>query len=192
MVRVLTAKHPGPDTPDEQLPDTSRIFFALWPEQSVRTAISGISRQLPERQGRLVVPNNLHITLGFIGEVDRQKVPAFIEAAEAVKAKTVTLVLDHLGYFARSRVVWLGCTAIPAALQELVRQLNSALRKTGYRPGRRPFQAHITLFRNAKPLTELPQFTPVNWRINGFVLVESVLQPSGPLYRIIKEYHCAG
>ena len=139
-----------------------------------------------------MAPDNLHITLCFIGEVDRRQLHLFAEAAEDVRAEATTLVLDRLGYFARSRILWLGCTRTPAPLQDMVASLNNALSKRGYRPERRPFQAHVTLLRNAKPLRQLPRFPPVDWRINGFVLVESLLRPTGARYRIIKEYCCAG
>lgn len=169
----------------------ARIFFALWPDAFVRSRIAAIGRQLPESQGHFVASRNLHITLSFIGEVDQEQLRVFTCAVEDVNSTPFTLVLDCLGFFARTRVLWLGCKRTPATLLTLVTQLNTTLRRHGYQPERRPFAPHATLLRKARPLAALPEFEPVNWHISHFVLVQSVRQHTGVSYQVLKEFKFA-
>ena len=44
-----------------------RLFFALWPDPAVRAALAGVTARLPLPRGRLTPPQNLHVTLVFLG-----------------------------------------------------------------------------------------------------------------------------
>ncbi|MBN1378833.1 MAG: RNA 2',3'-cyclic phosphodiesterase [Gammaproteobacteria bacterium] len=169
----------------------ARVFFALWPNVATRSRLFKISKQLPDNQGRLIGAENLHLTLCFIGEIDQMQLQVFTRAAEDVISEPFALALDRLGYFARTRVLWLGSDHTPAALLALVKNLNKTLRHCGYKSETRPFKPHVTLMRKARPLATLPDFKPVSWNIIGFVLAQSLLQQTGVCYRILKEYKFA-
>ena len=48
-----------------------RLFFALWPEDSTRAELTAAMRRLqPEVTARWVMPENLHMTLAFLGDVE--------------------------------------------------------------------------------------------------------------------------
>jgi 2'-5' RNA ligase len=166
----------------------SRIFFALWPNSEIRSRLEGIDKLLPQDQGRFVAVNNLHITLSFIGEVDQAQLQAYAQAAGDINSEPFELVLDRLGYFARPRVLWLGGEHTPKSLLALVKRLNKALRKQGFKPERRPFKPHVTLLRKARPLSTLPEFEPVTWFVNEFALVQSSSKPTGVSYQVLQEY----
>lgn len=165
-----------------------RTFFALWPNAEVRGQLRVISSEVPADWGRHVVEANLHITLNFIGNVQRSRLPDILLAAEHIKLKPFELVLDHIGYFARTRVVWLGASIIPDELTDLFRQLSKALRKMGFKMERRPYKPHITLMRKARPPAYKVEFMPVSWNVASFVLIESKLDERPVRYQLIKEY----
>ncbi len=169
----------------------SRLFFALWPDPELRGRLASLALNFPALQGRRVAEHSLHLTLCFIGSVDSDQRQRYQQVAEELKSASFELVLDRLGYFAGTRVLWLGAEQVPDELYVLVKNLNRLLRKQGYKSEKRSYKPHITLMRKARPLARLPDFEPITWRINGFVLVESLLQEVPVRYRVLKEYRLA-
>jgi 2'-5' RNA ligase len=78
---------------------------------------------------------------------------------------------------------------MPAALPQLVAQLQQGLIACGYPPEERPFQAHITLLRKIRRPPEVEQLdSPLSWPVSEFVLVESRTLPQGAEYRILRQW----
>jgi 2'-5' RNA ligase len=152
-----------------------------------------LARRVPRRRGRPVPPENLHVTLAFIGPVDEETACCLREAAARVPVVPFDLVLDTVGGFRRARVVWLGVSRVPEALRRLVTGLNEALAVCGYEPDPRPYTPHVTLFRHAEPGgdegRQLPR--PIVWPIREFVLVESATTPRGAVYRVLQRFPAA-
>lgn len=165
-----------------------RVFFALWPDAELRQQFSSLMSYFPANQGRGIAGSNLHITLNFIGSVSKDQLEVYQNAAEDIEARCFELLLDRFTYFARSRVLCLALGQRSPGLHDLVKSLNKVLRRYGYKPDKRPYNPHITLFRNARPLTGVPDFKAIKWRITGFVLVESLLQKPPVSYQVLKEY----
>jgi 2'-5' RNA ligase len=169
-------------------PDKQRLFFALRPDAGTRAALARVAGNIPKDQGRAVNIDNLHITLSFIGEVDGERRACLEQAAAGAAIVPFTLSLDRLGYFAKTRVVWLGASSTPPELTEAVKSLNRALRRCGHKPERRPFVPHVTLARKARPLRESIEFEPVRWEVNRFSLMQSVPEAGGVRYHELREY----
>ena len=132
---------------------------------------------------------NLHLTLAFVGPVDEETARCLETAAATVQPEPFTLVLDEVGQFRGSRVVWLGASRVPEPLAHLVALLSRALEPCGYRPDPRPFRPHVTLLRNGELATPGPvEVAPIEWPVDGFVLVESVTAPQGARYRVLKSF----
>jgi len=168
-----------------------RIFFALWPDDDTRHEIlkqcrkSGILKQ----PGRIMRPENLHITLHFIGNVSEQQLACCVAAASQVQAAPFDIRLDEFGHFVRAGVVWLGSTRLPQALQQLHRDLGVALRGCDYAPDPRPFKPHLTLMRNVKAIKiELLEVKPLSWSVDRFALVESIPVEGGVQYQPLQWY----
>ena len=102
-----------------------RYFFALWPDDDVRTELETINNRLPPGCGRKVRVENLHITLVFLGNVGDPQLERIRLAAEDIKGPVFPLTLDRCGWWKRPQVIWLGSDTIPAPLGELVARLNS-------------------------------------------------------------------
>jgi 2'-5' RNA ligase len=163
----------------------ARVFFALWPDDAVRQELARAGKLLQGAcGGRATRAENLHLTLVFLGDVQRHRLDALREAAAAVRAPACALPLERLGWFRRNRVAWAGPVHTPPEVLELVGNLEAALRQARFRFDARPFEAHITLVRKGLCGEELPPIATIRWTVREFVLVESELSPGGSIYRI--------
>jgi 2'-5' RNA ligase len=150
---------------------TERLFFALWPGEPQRDALSRVQLGLPDHRGRSTHPGDLHITLVFLGDLDTRVRACAEQAADRVRSASFSLTLDRLGCFPRARVVWCGASQRPQSLLQLLQELNSGLLGCGFRPERRSFELHVTLARKARPLPARELEQPVVWPVTEFALV---------------------
>ncbi len=81
--------------------DNVRIFFALWPRDSVRRAIIQQVGPLLQSHKKVVPRANLHLTLAFIGNIEIARLKDYRQAAETVQASAFDLTLDQVGTFSR-------------------------------------------------------------------------------------------
>ena len=160
-----------------------RLFFALWPDDAVRSALARSMRDLLGKRIRLVPEANLHITLAFVGPASAQLRDCLAEAAAGIRGAPFELTLDHVGHWPRPRILWLGPTHTPPALWSLVEGVNRTFDACGLARERRPWQAHMTLARRISRPPPRTGFEPVAWSIGDFCLVESVSDAQGARYR---------
>jgi len=166
-----------------------RIFFALWPDDTTRQAIATVIKpHLLNHSAKKVPQHNWHLTLAFLGNVPQSQYDCALVQAAQVQAESFELVFDTFGYWPRPRVVWLGCTDVPAALQALVNQLNTCLAPCAYEPEHRIYTPHLTLLRKASHGIKQSEAEPMHWRVNEFVLVESVTDRKGSIYQVVKRW----
>ncbi|MBE9560413.1 MAG: RNA 2',3'-cyclic phosphodiesterase [Proteobacteria bacterium] len=166
-----------------------RLFFALWPSAQVRESIvETASPLLQEMAGRIIQPKNLHITLHFIGSVDDDKKDCLHEAALSVIAQPFDLSLDCFGHFSKAKIFWMSAEKIPVELSRLYQTLGKALSVCDYHQDQRPYAPHVTLLRKSvKPVLLYEDFS-IFWRVDEFVLVESVSGDSGVKYQVVETY----
>ena len=166
-----------------------RLFFALWPDDEVRARLERRSRELHALWGgRPTRPENLHVTLAFLGKVDEARVAEVERAAGEVAPRAVSLVLDQPGYWKHNRIAWAGASVVPPTLEALVSELRGALAKSRIDFDAKPFASHVTLLRGAREPRAMPALAPVEWRLAGFALVQSVTLPRGSRYEIRKSW----
>jgi 2'-5' RNA ligase len=163
-----------------------RLFLAIWPDDAVLRRIEAGRRQwfTGRPPGRPVGRANLHITLQFLGQTGEENLECIRQAAGSIHFPAFDLRLDHLGHWARPRVVWLGCHRLPEALPTLVADLNTAMAACGFAPETRPFHPHLTLQRKVHRFVPR-EIDPIDWRVDAFVLVQSDTRPEGVEYRVI-------
>lgn len=165
-------------------PKSLRLFYAVWPDESCRTALQNLQQSLP-LSGRLVAPENLHITLAFLGDQAESRLPALEGILQRLPCPSWRLKLDTLGYFKGSRINWIGMREPPEILMGVQSELRQSLLHEGihYVAGGR-FIPHVTLARNGPPLP--PQsIQPLFWESAQLVLVRSVLLAHGSRYEVI-------
>lgn len=173
-----------------------RLFVAIELPAEVRARLGGLGAGVPG--ARWVDPEQIHLTLRFIGEVDGGAFEDVRLALGAVRAAPFEIMLEGVGHFGdrrRVRALWAG-VAPGAALNRLAAQIEAALAGAGCEPEGRKFKAHVTLARlRGAPVSRVADFLAANAlfqagpiAVDRFQLFSSRLSNSGPSYRVEASY----
>lgn len=168
-----------------------RLFVALELPEELRARIALLQTGLPG--ARWVPPENLHLSLRFLGQIPEPTAEEVAAALARVRAAPFDLVVSGAGHFEtgrRVRAVWLGVEKSPA-LSDLQERVEAAATRAGLPPEGRKFIPHITLARleNGRPnavhrwLSGTTLFKAYPFRIEEFVLFSSHLGRGGSVYR---------
>ncbi len=183
-----------------------RLFVALEIPRAVRDNLATLIRELrtADRKARWVRPENIHVTLKFIGETPAEKVQDIRDALSGVHfERGVELSFRGLGFFPNAKrpsVLWAGIDASPN-LRSLAGGIESSLEKLGFPREQRPFVPHLTIARFQTPRIHEPLQSATaqssgrefgSLRTHEFHLIESKLKPSGAEYTTIESFRFAG
>ncbi len=174
-----------------------RIFVAVFPPPEVRGALSGAARELPVvGEIRWVRPENVHLTLKFLGDVSEDDLDRVAEALELVRLRHAPFEagLSSFGAFPstrRARIVWAGIGEGSERLRALARDVEASLEPLGFEREDRAFVPHLTLGRArgrsvALEAVEAPSAIP-GFTVCNVELVESVLG-GGSAYATLATY----
>jgi 2'-5' RNA ligase len=173
-----------------------RAFFGLPVPEPQREELSrfvaACARVAPEF--RWTATGNLHLTVRFVGNVERAAVDAVAAALAQRPLAAFDLELGDVGTFGRgraARVVWLGLRAGAEAATTLAGTVEEECVTAGLPPESRPYQAHLTLARSrsrdGSRLPDLPAMPTVpRWRAGELVLYSSRLGRTGAVYELIR------
>lgn len=135
-----------------------RAFVAANLDPDIKAALAGVQDQLKATRADVgwVQPENLHLTLKFLGQVEEGRLGVIGKAvaAAATGCGPVRLIFEGLGAFPHprtARVVWVGVSHGAEALTELQAKVEAALEPLGFARETRPFTAHLTLGRVRSP-----------------------------------------
>ncbi len=171
---------------------TRRLFFALWPGDTVRAALDKTGQTLTGKRIRRIAADNLHLTLAFPGSVPASIQICLEQQAAAIRVTPFALTINHAGCFPRPRILWIGPEEVPAGLCELAGALRQVLVDCGISPESRAFQAHMTVARKySQGVPERP-FAPIDWPVSDFCLVESVATENGVRYLPLRSWPLEG
>jgi 2'-5' RNA ligase len=171
-----------------------RLFFALWPDATVRRQIADATTGLAKEQdgrGRHLRADRYHLTLQFLGDfaaVPESLVDAAIVAAGDVRVDAFELTLDRAGSFGGARVGWIGPARVPSGLQALWDELALALDRHDVPHPSTAGQAwtpHVTVLRSMRRPIALA-IAPLTWTVRGFVLIRS--QPGHAGYVVLQHW----
>ncbi len=165
-----------------------RFFFALWPDSHLRSHINRLACELPGQDGKRHHPDDLHLTLAFLGSVTSEQRACIEQVGDEICMEPFTLYLDRIDCWLQPRILYLGVNKIPAPLALLVQQLQLGLAGCGFKPEKRPFKPHVTLVRKMKQKQVFNLDSPLEWPVREFVLAGSSLGESPPRYQVIKRW----
>ncbi|WP_091715394.1 RNA 2',3'-cyclic phosphodiesterase [Methylophaga sulfidovorans] len=164
-----------------------RVFFALWPDDDIRSRFSYLSDQFEQPGLRKLKPSNFHMTLFFVGNVEDHIVVTLLDRAKSIRSFPISLEFNELDYWRKPKVLCLTCQKQPSSLYHLVNALNRMMSGLPITRETRPFRAHITLARKAKYRPDMT-FKPVRLSAERFALVESISTTDGVEYRVLESW----
>ncbi len=163
-----------------------RLFFAVWPPEESARALAQWARSVErEAGGSATAQDKIHLTLAYLGGVEPQKA---IAAAQRVKGAPHELAMEQARYWRQNSIVWAGPRVAPQPLLDLVERLKVELYRAEYILERRPFAAHVTLLRKARPRGSLPPLPPIRWPVSEFLLMQSVVSSTGSSYQPLARF----
>jgi len=166
-----------------------RAFFALWPSDPERDALCAWAQACHALSGgRLVQRENLHVTVAFLGDIERSRLAELGPIAERSLAAPFELVLDRIAYWPDTRIVHAGATRAPAALTALYAALAHGLAQAGFRTEARAYSPHVTLLRDARGAPAGIRVDPLHWRVDAVVLAESTHSQGCQAYRPLQRW----
>jgi len=169
--------------------DTARLFFAAWPSPEVQRALHAVAqRARRECGGRPVAEPNIHLTLIFLGEVERARLRELEAIAGEINGSACDLVVEHLAYWRHNGILWAGVDRCPDALRELVEALSAGLLTFRLRLDDRPYVPHITLLRKVRRGPAVAAIPAIAWPVHDFALIESAPSAGGRTYSVLRSW----
>jgi 2'-5' RNA ligase len=180
--------------------NAQRLFVGIGLPEAVRHDIATLMRRL---EGvRWTPPENLHLTLRFLGDVDPERQQQMEAALAAVRVEPFVLPVEGVGVFPTrgpARVVWVGVGGAHTRLFQLRKQVDEALLTTDPAIDVRNFSPHITIGRLTeqhepkhvmKFLETHARFEAPPFRVNEFQLFASDGGQAGapPRYEIVRSF----
>ncbi|CAG0971246.1 RNA 2',3'-cyclic phosphodiesterase [Geobacter sp.] len=177
-----------------------RLFVAIDLPDDIRQSVADTCRGLPGV--RWLPPDQLHLTLRFIGEADDAVDAAIRSGLAIITSPAFPLSLQGVGCFPsprRPRVLWVGLNG-GEPLMQLQREVETAVVTAGIPPEERPFSPHITLARlkdhregDVAPfLARNASFQCEPFTVDAFHLYSSILTAKGAIHRREASYPLAG
>jgi len=180
-----------------------RLFVAvkIEPDKDFIATYQALLKSLVLERIKWVEPQNMHLTLKFLGKTPDEQLPRLHTALLAVASRHAEfeLQLNKTGIFGssyRPRVIWLGDDD-SQEIRQLGEDILNGLDAAGFPRDRQNFVPHLTLGRikqiNSKKHFQntMDQFRStfsLNVRVTEFILYQSILKPEGPVYIALEKY----
>jgi 2'-5' RNA ligase len=191
----LSTKH----TNDTKRHETKRLFIAVDISDEARLIASGVIGKLrkdhPAKGVSFTKPENLHITLKFLGSTDASTEARLVETLRRIAADTPPFTLRFDGpELLGKRVMSIRIASDTPTVFDLEKRIDTECRPLGFPSEARRFHPHLTLARIRHPHDALIRrflqtpIDPVEFPIREIVLYESKLTANGSIYSAIRSF----
>ncbi len=182
-----------------------RTFIAVEISPPLREELFSLQQELKKSSSdvKWVEPQNMHLTLKFLGDTGEEKIPKIKEALSGIclNNNPFNIGFCGIGVFPKPdspRVVWIGIKEGKERLTELAACIENGLTHLGFEPGKRAFSAHLTLGRVRSEMNKnglknaIAEIASYNFKntliIENIVLFRSELDLAGPRYTKLAEF----
>jgi 2'-5' RNA ligase len=179
-----------------------RTFIAMEVPETHKQAILaylGSWSRLHKNGINWVKPENLHLTMLFIGDTQSGDIPQLQEALFNLMIKRAGFRMRCLGFelfpAREPRLIWVKLDTADKEIYSFAKDLNRTVREFGYEPDAKPLKLHITVGRIKvqQPVwleqeimqSALPSEPAV---YDEITLYQSMLKPDGPVYTPLQQY----
>lgn len=182
-----------------------RLFVGIAVSEAVKESLERLTLRLRAKDDglRWSTPDQWHVTLVFLGEVEDDAHAKLVQALRGVRGAALKLRMERLGVFERSGILYAEIE-VSEELLGLYEAVAAAVKRCGLEAEDRPYRAHITLARarnreGRKAIERLrrvvesreQQRLQGSWRAEEFLLYESQLSPAGSRY-VLQERFALG
>jgi len=180
-----------------------RTFLALPVPDQVKHYISNMCTPIKEKADKInwVKPENIHITLNFLGETETENLEAHGNRIETIVNASPSFILGttETGIFPHAnepRVLWVGSAPYDKTLSIFKQNLDKEVAHLGYGLDKRQFQPHITIAR-VKTLSRKSSFIhqflaaevrEFNFEVDRVIWMKSELTPTGAEYEELRSF----
>jgi 2'-5' RNA ligase len=174
-----------------------RLFVAIRPPAPIRALL--LDAMFGVRGVRWQDDEQLHLTVRFIGEVDRHRANDVAAVLATIGHPTFSIALDGIGQFERrgKGALWAGVKP-QEQLRTLHKKVDQACQRVGIEPETRTYHPHITLARFGRGSGPIGGFVEGSgglssepFLVDNFRLYESHLKSDGALYSVVERYPLA-
>lgn len=173
-----------------------RLFVAIRPPRTIRELLLGAMGGVPG--ARWQDDEQLHLTLRFVGEIDRHKAEDVAAALDRVRGPRFALRIEGVSRFerrGRTDAIWAGVSP-GGEVAALARKVSEAVTRVGLPPETRAYLPHLTLARFGRAgggpvelfLAETAGLSSPAWTVDSFCLFESRLGSEGARYEAVARY----
>jgi len=178
-----------------------RAFIALELSPDIKNQLHRLQDKLRLSRAdvKWIEPENIHLTLRFLGVVPGDKIKTLTDSLSQVLKgfQPFDILITQLGSFpslSHPRIIWVGVGQGAGELTALAGVIEDKLRQLGFPAADHPFSAHITIgrIRSAKNLGALTTLLgsqhlaePLAQPVDNVTLFKSTLTPRGPIYETI-------
>ena len=170
-----------------------RLFIAVNFNNETRSRLLALRDGLRSRseRGNFTLPENLHLTLAFLGECDAKQTAAVKAAMDTVRFEPFDIHIERVGHFKRNGgdIWWAGLRG-NEALSDLQRELTDKLITAGFSLERRQYKPHITLGREVVTDAAPWQVEPFGETVPGIDLMKSERMAGKLTYSVIYSLIC--
>lgn len=165
-----------------------RLFFAIDLPHDQKLAIHKW-RDIAYGPSIEAIPiDNFHITLAFLGEVKPPQLESLIHHAEELEIPPFEVSLDHVGFFVKPKINWLGVQHSDA-IQTLAKQCKAISNKHRLASDKNTYTPHVSLHRDCEHPPALPLIEPgFNFTASHFGLYQSNPRERSVRYQCIQRF----
>lgn len=182
-----------------------QTFIAIELPQEIKDSLAQLQTELKSTNAdvKWVAPQNIHLTLKFLGGIDDKQLEKIIHIIDDVSKEKdkFQITVSSLGAFPEidsPRVIWIGIDSGDKQVKEITKELEEKIEKIGIPKEDRPFSSHITIGRTRSSLNrqELVRYLKnkadlggkkLDFYVTKITLFKSTLTPKGPIYETLKE-----
>jgi len=153
-----------------------RLFIAINLHDTTRSHLLALQDELRARseRGNFSLPENLHLTLAFLGECDRKQTDTVKSVMDDASFDPFSLTIDRIGRFKRdSGDIWWASGKAHEILLTLQRDLTAKLTALGFALDIRKYSPHITLGREVATMARPWQVEPFGETVTRIDLMKS-------------------
>jgi len=186
--------------------DKKRLFVAIWPPADIvaglQAVVAGLGRGLPARAVRWTRPEQIHLTLNFLGAIESGRIPGIESALRTAcggcgRHKVRVAGLGCFPDRRRPRIVWAGLAGDLRPVENLGKAIAAGFLACGCVGEERPFHAHLTIGR-VSPLDAAGRRRVAEvlageqdrdfgeWEVERVDLMQSVLSQQGAAYSVVE------